>query len=122
MIVLKYHDLNINDVPQALLSAVSSNFQAYGFLEVAKQSKPFVVLSCRCGVRGAYMEVINMDPGVKKYLLGLQAPSSPPVLPQLTMEVMVNPPAPGDPSYEKYKQVSGESKFHKKFSFFLAFV
>lgn len=63
-----------------------------------------------------------MDPGVKKYLLSLQAPSSPAVLPQLTMEVMVNPPTPGDPSYEIYKKVSGESKFPKKFSFFLAFL
>lgn len=61
------------------------------------------------------MEVINMDPGVKKYLVSLQAPSSPAVLPQLALEVLVNPPTPGDPSYEIYKKVSGESKFHKKF-------
>lgn len=68
------------------------------------------------------MEVINMDPGVKKYLVSLQAPSSPAVLPQLATEVMVNPPTPGDPSYEIYKKVSGESKFHKNISFFLAFL
>lgn len=62
-----------------------------------------------------------MDPGVKKYLISLQAPSSPAVLPQLTMEVMVNPPKPGDPSYEIYKKVSGESKFNKKCISFLHF-
>lgn len=51
------------------------------------------------------MEVVNMDPGVAQCLRGMQAPSSPPVLPQLALEIMVNPPAPGDPSYTKYTQV-----------------
>lgn len=46
-----------------------------------------------------------MDPAVNTYLRGMQATSSPPVLPQLALEVMVNPPTPGDCSYETYKQV-----------------
>lgn len=46
------------------------------------------------------MEVINIDPAVKIYLKGMQATSSPPVLPQLALEVLVNPPSPGDPSFE----------------------
>ncbi|XP_070817611.1 alanine aminotransferase 2-like [Chaetodon trifascialis] len=55
-----------------------------------------------CGLRGAYMEVINLDPAVNEYLRNMQATSSPPVLPQLCLEVMVNPPSAGDPSYETY--------------------
>ncbi|KAJ4922797.1 hypothetical protein JOQ06_021301 [Pogonophryne albipinna] len=57
-----------------------------------------------CGLRGAYMEAVNLDPAVMKYLRDAQAPSSPPVLPQLALEVMVNPPTPEDPSYKTYSQ------------------
>ncbi|MED6245640.1 hypothetical protein ATANTOWER_005958 [Ataeniobius toweri] len=57
-----------------------------------------------CGLRGGYMEVINMDPLVKNFLVSMQAPCSPPVLPQLALEIMVNPPSPGDASYELYTQ------------------
>ncbi|XP_059192075.1 alanine aminotransferase 2-like [Centropristis striata] len=55
-----------------------------------------------CGLRGEYMEVINMDPAVFPYLEILQA--SPPVLSLLALEVMVNPPTPGDLSYQTYSQ------------------
>nr|XP_046248507.1 alanine aminotransferase 2-like isoform X2 [Scatophagus argus] len=57
-----------------------------------------------CGLRGSYMEVINLDPAVNKYLRNMQATSSPPILPQLALDVMVSPPSPGDPSYETYRQ------------------
>lgn len=39
----------------------------------------------------------------------MQASSCPPVLPQLALEVMVNPPSPGDPSYKTYTRVNGKS-------------
>uniref|UniRef100_A0A4W6F9X7 alanine transaminase n=1 Tax=Lates calcarifer TaxID=8187 RepID=A0A4W6F9X7_LATCA len=57
-----------------------------------------------CGLRGGYMEVINLDPAVNKYLRNMQATSSPPVLPQLTLEAMVNRPTPGDLSHKTYAQ------------------
>ncbi|XP_029988592.1 alanine aminotransferase 2-like [Sphaeramia orbicularis] len=56
------------------------------------------------GLRGGYMEMINMDPVVGKYLKNIQGASSSPVLGQLALEVMVNPPRPGDASYETYTQ------------------
>lgn len=55
------------------------------------------------------MEVINLDPAVHKYLRNMQATSSPPVLPQLCLEIMVNPPSPGDPSYETHTEVRAKS-------------
>ncbi|KAK1897189.1 Alanine aminotransferase 2 [Dissostichus eleginoides] len=64
----------------------------------------------RCGLRGVYMEAVNLDPAVMKYLREAQAPSSPPVLPQLALEVMVNPPTPEDPSYKTYSQMVEEAK------------
>lgn len=53
------------------------------------------------------MEVINIDPAVKKYLQEIQATSSPPIVPQLALEVMVNPPTPEGPSHQTYSQVRG---------------
>ncbi|XP_022608857.1 alanine aminotransferase 2-like [Seriola dumerili] len=57
-----------------------------------------------CGLRGGYMEVLNIDPAVYKYLRNIQLTSSPPVISQLALEVMVNPPTPGDLSYKTYAQ------------------
>lgn len=58
------------------------------------------------------MEVINLDPAVNKYLRNMQATSSPPVLPQLTLEAMVNRPTPGDLSHKTYAQVRRRRKIH----------
>uniref|UniRef100_A0A3Q4MCB1 alanine transaminase n=1 Tax=Neolamprologus brichardi TaxID=32507 RepID=A0A3Q4MCB1_NEOBR len=58
------------------------------------------------GLRGGYMEVINIDPAVKKYLT---VASSASVLPQLALELSINPPRPEDSSYNSYTQVRGLS-------------
>ncbi|XP_073331844.1 alanine aminotransferase 2-like [Pagrus major] len=55
-----------------------------------------------CGLRGGYMEATNLDPAVFEYLRDIQRTSSPPTTSQLALEAMVNPPSPGDPSYETY--------------------
>ncbi|KAK2835013.1 hypothetical protein Q5P01_015497 [Channa striata] len=57
-----------------------------------------------CGLRGGYMEVINMEPAVKQHLKSMQGSGSPALLPQLALELSVNPPAPGDGSYDTYAQ------------------
>uniref|UniRef100_A0A3B4XZB3 alanine transaminase n=1 Tax=Seriola lalandi dorsalis TaxID=1841481 RepID=A0A3B4XZB3_SERLL len=59
-----------------------------------------------CGLRGGYMEVLNIDPAVCKYLRNIQLTSSPAVISQLALEVMVNPPTPGDLSYKTYARVT----------------
>ncbi|XP_078066961.1 alanine aminotransferase 2 [Mustelus asterias] len=56
-----------------------------------------------CGFRGGYMEVINMDPEVKaqlEKLLSVRLCS--PVPGQAAMDVVVNPPKPGEESYEMF--------------------
>ncbi|XP_042339816.1 alanine aminotransferase 2-like [Plectropomus leopardus] len=57
-----------------------------------------------CGLRGGYMEVINMDPAVNTFLRNMQATCSSSTLPQLALEVMVNPPTPEDPSNQTFSQ------------------
>jgi len=56
-----------------------------------------------CGLRGGYTEIINMEPNVKAMLLkSISAMLCPTVLGQSVMDVVVNPPMPGEPSYEQY--------------------
>jgi alanine transaminase len=59
-----------------------------------------------CGARGGFFEMINMDPAVKvelKKLSSAQLCSS--VLGQVCMDAVVNPPQPGEPSYEQFIKV-----------------
>nr|CAH8873608.1 unnamed protein product [Trichobilharzia regenti] len=53
-----------------------------------------------CGFRGGYCELINFDPDVKAQLFkALSARLCPPLLGQVAMEAVVNPPKPNEPSY-----------------------
>lgn len=51
------------------------------------------------------MEIINMDPAVKQCIRTLKSMDTPTILSQFALEIMVNPPAPGDASYQTYTQV-----------------
>uniref|UniRef100_A0A2Z5RE46 alanine transaminase n=1 Tax=Reticulitermes speratus TaxID=60591 RepID=A0A2Z5RE46_9NEOP len=56
-----------------------------------------------CGLRGGYTEVVNLEPDVKAMLFkSISAMLCPTVLGQSVMDVVVNPPMPGEPSYEQY--------------------
>lgn len=57
-----------------------------------------------CGLRGGYMEVVNMDLEVKAHfekLLSVRL--CPPVPGQVAMDVVVNPPMPGEESYTTFQ-------------------
>uniref|UniRef100_H2TVB7 alanine transaminase n=1 Tax=Takifugu rubripes TaxID=31033 RepID=H2TVB7_TAKRU len=56
-----------------------------------------------CGFRGGYMEIINMDNEVKAQLTKLVSVRlCPPVPGQALMDLVVNPPQPGEPSYDNF--------------------
>ncbi|XP_061588497.1 alanine aminotransferase 2-like isoform X1 [Cololabis saira] len=56
-----------------------------------------------CGFRGGYMEIINLDNEVKAQLSKLLSVRlCPPVPGQALMDLVVNPPQPGEPSYELF--------------------
>ncbi|XP_065688735.1 alanine aminotransferase 1 isoform X2 [Patagioenas fasciata] len=56
-----------------------------------------------CGFRGGYVEVINMDPEVKEQLVKLVSVRlCPPVSGQIVLGALVDPPQPGEPSYETF--------------------
>ncbi|XP_056148509.1 alanine aminotransferase 1-like isoform X2 [Lampris incognitus] len=58
-----------------------------------------------CGLRGGYVELVNLDPAVMKHvntqfstLAGSAATG------QIALDLMANPPQPGDPSYRTYEE------------------
>lgn len=56
-----------------------------------------------CGLRGAYCELINLDPEVKAmHLKCISAMLCPTVLGQAVIDCVVKPPTPGDISYDQY--------------------
>ncbi|XP_068196412.1 alanine aminotransferase 1-like [Antennarius striatus] len=56
------------------------------------------------GLRCGYMELVNVDPTVKRYIATLfSANACAPTLGQIALDLMLNPPQPGDPSYPLYK-------------------
>ncbi|KAF3835494.1 hypothetical protein F7725_028052 [Dissostichus mawsoni] len=58
-----------------------------------------------CGLRAGYMELVNMDPEVTHLFISMLCTDiSSPVTGQLALDLMVNPPRPGDPSYDTYTQ------------------
>ncbi|KAM9789341.1 alanine aminotransferase 2 [Neosynchiropus ocellatus] len=58
-----------------------------------------------CGLRGGYVELTNVDPAVMKHVYQLFSKDScAPVSGQIALDLMVNPPQPGDPSYSLYNK------------------
>jgi len=56
-----------------------------------------------CGIRGGYAETINMDPNVMAMLQkSISAKLCPTILGQACMDLVVNPPCSGEPSYESW--------------------
>ncbi|KAG5887845.1 hypothetical protein JTB14_005611 [Gonioctena quinquepunctata] len=58
-----------------------------------------------CGLRGGYVEVLNMDPAVKaQYLKAITAMLCSTVFGQATIDCVVNPPREGEPSYKQFME------------------
>eukprot|EP00090_Calanus_glacialis_P014648 TRINITY_DN2347_c0_g1_i1.p1 TRINITY_DN2347_c0_g1~~TRINITY_DN2347_c0_g1_i1.p1 ORF type:complete len:484 (-),score=196.37 TRINITY_DN2347_c0_g1_i1:153-1604(-) len=78
----------------------------YNGLEVASFMTCSKGYMGECGIRGGYAEVVNMDPEVMAMLQkSISAKLCPTVIGQACMDVVVNPPKPGDPSHDSW---SGE--------------
>ncbi|KAJ8352954.1 hypothetical protein AAFF_G00132130 [Aldrovandia affinis] len=58
-----------------------------------------------CGLRGGYMELVNLDPEVMDVVRTLFSLSTcTAVTGQFALDIMVDPPQPGDPSYPTYSE------------------
>ncbi|KAL1841667.1 hypothetical protein VTJ49DRAFT_6773 [Mycothermus thermophilus] len=57
-----------------------------------------------CGHRGGYFELVGFDPHVQQEIYKfVSIMLCAPVIGQCLVDLMVNPPRPGDPSYEQYQ-------------------
>ncbi|XP_068034107.1 alanine aminotransferase 2-like [Anomalospiza imberbis] len=57
-----------------------------------------------CGLRGGYVEVVNLHPEVKAQLAKLVSVRlCPPVPGQMVLDIVMDPPKPGEPSYERFQ-------------------
>ena len=66
----------------------------------------FGVFPSRCGLRGGYLEVINLDSEVHYQLNKLQSANlGSNVTGQIVMECIVNPPKEGDDSFQLFQKV-----------------
>ena len=75
----------------------------YNELEVASFMTCSKGYMGECGIRGGYAEVINMDPSVFAMLQkSISAKLCPTVVGQACMDVVVNPPVSGDPSFSSF--------------------
>ncbi|KAK6073418.1 aminotransferase class I and II [Seiridium cupressi] len=85
------------------------NFEKYSEVELASLHSISKSMVGECGHRGGYFELINFDPEVEAEIYKFVSITlCAPVIGQCLVELMVNPPQKGDPSFELYdKEYNG---------------
>uniref|UniRef100_A0A8C7GNI8 alanine transaminase n=1 Tax=Oncorhynchus kisutch TaxID=8019 RepID=A0A8C7GNI8_ONCKI len=109
--------LLVNEVYQDCVYGEGMEFMSYKrvLFEMGQQYSEMVELASfhsisngimgECGLRAGYMELVNVDPAVMVFAKTLLCTDiNAPVIGQIALEIMVNPPRPGDPSHSKYTQ------------------
>ena len=77
----------------------------YDNLELASLHSISKGMVGECGHRGGYFELVGFDKQVQEQIYKfISIQLCPPVVGQCMVDCMVNPPKPGEPSYELYKQ------------------
>jgi aspartate/methionine/tyrosine aminotransferase len=79
--------------------------EKYKYVELASLHSISKGMVGECGHRGGYFELVGFDPEVVEQIYKFVSISlCAPVIGQCLVELMVNPPKEGQPSYELYKQ------------------
>lgn len=83
-----------------VLSGLGEPYQSMELASFMSCSKGYMG---ECGIRGGYAEVINLDPQVRlMFQKSLSAQLCPTTVGQAAIDVVVNPPRKGEPSYEQW--------------------
>ncbi|KAI4878130.1 hypothetical protein NFI96_011073 [Prochilodus magdalenae] len=107
--------LMADEVYQSMVHGNGSEFHSYrkvlmgspysSTVELASVHSASKGIMGECGLRCGYVELVNVDPGVRRYAsLLASAGSSTSVVGQIALDVMADPPQPGQPSYALYAQ------------------
>lgn len=91
---------------KVLSEAVEKNpGQGYNYVPLVSLHSTSKGMVGECGHRGGYFELVNFPPEVTAQIYKLVSISlCPPVIGQALVELMVNPPKPGSPSYPVYEE------------------
>ncbi|KAI3398995.1 hypothetical protein diail_8022 [Diaporthe ilicicola] len=94
---------------KVLRSLQKENPGKYDAVELASLQSVSKGMVGECGHRGGYFELVGFDPKVQAEIYKFVSITlCAPVIGQCLVELMVNPPKPGDPSYELYdKEYNG---------------
>uniref|UniRef100_A0A8C9V6C9 alanine transaminase n=1 Tax=Scleropages formosus TaxID=113540 RepID=A0A8C9V6C9_SCLFO len=108
-----------DEVYQDMMYAEGSQFVSYKkvLFEMGPQYSNTVELASfhsvskgimgECGLRCGYVELVNLDPSVKQSVTSaFNTERNTAVIGQIALNIMVDPPKPGDPSYPTFSQVS----------------
>ncbi|KAF5656473.1 alanine aminotransferase [Fusarium heterosporum] len=92
---------------KAVLRKMQEEDPKYGGVELASFHSISKGMVGECGYRGGYFELCGFDPDVEANIYKfVSIMLCAPVIGQCLVELMVNPPKQGDPSYELYKKES----------------
>lgn len=90
---------------KVLFDLLETDPERYLHVQLASLHSISKGVSGECGQRGGYMELEGFEEDVKQVLFKLASINLCSVVSgQALMELMVNPPKPGQPSYERYKK------------------
>ncbi|ORX77647.1 PLP-dependent transferase [Basidiobolus meristosporus CBS 931.73] len=78
------------------------NFELFSFHSISKG------VIGECGRRGGYVECVGIDPEIIRQMYTLSSMCVANVQGQIMVELMVNPPSPGEPSYDLYMEETKE--------------
>ncbi|CAH2355336.1 probable alanine aminotransferase [[Candida] railenensis] len=96
---------------KVLSELLLENEAKYSNVQLASLHSTSKGVSGECGQRGGYMELVGFAPAVKDVIFKLASINLCSVVSgQALMELMINPPQPGSPSYEVYHAET--SKIH----------
>ena len=90
---------------RSLRELQTSDSSRFANVELASLHSTSKGMVGECGHRGGYMELVGFDPEVVSQLYKfVSIQLCPPVIGQCLVEMMVNPPKPGDPSHPLYEK------------------
>lgn len=98
-------DGNFVSVKKVLMTMLKENPDLYKNVQVASLHSTSKGVSGECGQRGGYMELVGFTDEVKEIVFKLASINLCSVVSgQALVELMINPPKKGDPSYDLYHQ------------------
>ncbi|MEE6522151.1 hypothetical protein FKM82_020558 [Ascaphus truei] len=59
-----------------------------------------------CGLRSGYLEFVNIEPAVVRRIDLMASFTPTPVMGALALDIITDPPQPGEPSYDAFIEVS----------------